>query len=142
MKDNLDLREPPHQFNRGASDSSPDIDDRCFLTVFLPIIVVDQRPVLNALSSHHSLVDAVAGKSRFGSFEPFPDRHTVFEFEWAFPFGSEFDAFYDVGSGFVCIISPKQAKFRQDYPVDCGNMDEPITNDTPQVLLARREEDG
>ena len=92
LEDDLDLWEPPRQFDRGSSNSSPDIDDRHFLTVFLPIVVVDQRSVRDAFKSHHGPVEAVAGKSRLRSFEPLPGHHAVFEFEWAFLFTGEFDA--------------------------------------------------
>ena len=111
MEDDLDLRESPTQFDRGASNSSPDIDDRRFLTVFLPIVVVDQRTVQESFGSHHGLVGAVAGKSRFGSFEPLPDRHPVFELKRAFLFAGELDAVYDISSGLVCVIGPKRVRF-------------------------------
>jgi len=79
--------------------------------MFLPIVVVDQRSVEESFGSNHGLVGAVTGKSGFGCFEPFPNRHSVFEFERAFLFAGKFDALYDVNPGFVCVIGPERVRF-------------------------------
>ena len=78
--------------------------------MFLPIVVIDQCPVQEPFGSHHGLVGAVAGKRRLGSFEPLPDRHSVFELERAFLLAAEFDALYDVGPRFVCVIGPGEIR--------------------------------
>ena len=110
MEDDLDLRKSPTQFDRGASDSSTDIDDRRTLTMFLSIVVVDQRSMQEPFGSNHGLVGAVAGKRGFGSFELFPDRHSMLELEQAFRFAGELDAVYDVDPDFVCVIGLEEVR--------------------------------
>lgn len=96
-----------------------------------------------AFGSNHGLVGAVAGKGRFGSFEPLPDRHSALEFERAFLFASELDAVYDVGSGCVCVIGPKEVRCYQAIESSdaYGYSDVPMTYNAPQVSLMRRKED-
>ena len=107
LEDDLDLRESPDEFDRGASDTSADIDDRGLLAVFLPIVVVDEGAVEEALGSNHGLVGAVAGELGLGGLEPLPDGHVVLELERAFLVAAELDAFDDVRSGLVCVIGPE-----------------------------------
>jgi len=111
LEDDLDLRESPHQLDRGASDPSPDIDDRRLSAVLLPIVVINQRSMEEALGPDHRLVRAVAGEGRFGGLEPFPDRHAVFELERALLFAREFDAVHDVEPGLVRIVGPSRGGF-------------------------------
>ena len=111
LEDDLDLRESPRQLDRGASDSSSDIDDRRLSAVSLPVVVVNQRSMEEALGPNHGLVGAVAGESRFGGLEPFPDCHSVLELERALLIAREFDAIYDVDSRFVCIVGPDEDMF-------------------------------
>ena len=143
MKDDLGLRESPAQFDRGASNSSPDIDDRRSLTVFLPIVVVDQCSVQEAFGSNHGLVGAVAGKSRFGSFESFPDRHSVFDFERTFIFARESDAVYDVDPSFVCVIGPDEVRFQHTIvsSIACGYSDAPMAYPLEFFSCAERKTD-
>ena len=63
------------------------------------------------LGSNHGLVGAVAGEGGFGVFEPFPDRHAVFELKRTLLFAREFDAVYDVDPGLVRIVSPGLDRF-------------------------------
>ena len=113
------------------------------LTVFLPIVVVDQCSVQEAFGSNHGLVGAVAGKSRFGSFESFPDRHSVFDFEWAFLLAREFNAVYDVDPSFVCVIGPDEVRFQHTIvsSIARGYSDAPMIYNPPQVFLVCLKED-
>jgi len=111
LQDDLDLRESPGQLDRGASDPSPDVDDRGLPTVLLPIVVVNQRSMQEPFGSHHGLVGAVTGESGFWGLEPFPDRHAVFELERAPLLACEFDAVHDVDPGLVRIVGPEVVRF-------------------------------
>ena len=140
MKDDLDPRESPAQFDRGAFDSSPDIDDPDRVSPNR-----SRRSMLRAgsLRLHHGLVGAVAGKSRFGSFESFPDRHSVFDFEWAFLLAREFNAVYDVDPSFVCVIGPDEVRFQHTIvsSIARGYSDAPMIYNPPQVFLVCLKED-
>ena len=97
-----------------------------------------------SFGSHHGLVGAVTGEGRFGSFEPFPDRHSVFEFEWTLLFASELDPIHDVDPSFVCVIGPDEVRCWQTIvsSTTYGYSDVPMTYNAPEVFLVCRKEDG